>query len=189
MIITVLFSAAVLFCLRFYSINSSYPSPDSQLYKTGDTLLYNGIELQVSDFNIVSWAEINNKYPAVKFTFVPASVTGGYDAEQIYALLVTMNIKNTHDKEVKFPLYNMVAETLTWSNGLAAELFYDLNDIGSVVSSIQPTLQPGEEITYILPYVIYDFQLAEKDRQNIKNLDYNLLFNLYPSKIMFALEQ
>ncbi len=173
-----------LFCF-VHRINQKYPQAVTTEYKIQEPIVYKGLEYTVTDFSLINWSDMATEFPSVDFTLDPVENGEIQRAEDMYILLWSLDITNLSESEKKCYIYDLVGITTTWHNGLDLNLFYDLNDREGAQSSVTPTLQEKETISIIVPIPITKGQISEEDWETVESLNFQLLFALYPEKIVF----
>lgn len=176
------FTVFFVFC---HQVNQKYPQPVTETYALHKPLVYCDLQYTVTDFDIVNWQEMAEKFPNVEFTLDPVGNGEIQSAEDMYVLLWSMEITNLSANEKKCYIYDFVGITTTWHNGLDLNLFYDLNDSADMQVSLSPFLQPNETISVMVPIPITKGQVPADEWDTIEDMDFGLLFALYPKKIVF----
>ncbi len=182
----ILLGCLAAFIVCFLNINRKYPNPTEKYYHTGETLTYDGFEITMTDSQLVSWQEMTDMFPNAEFE-APEGTDETKNLEDYKILFADFKIKSTRSDSASLPLIYMVAETDTWRNGIPADIFWEANS-ETENASLQPQLSAGEELSVKLPFLLYKSQFSAEDWKNTEHLDYDVLFDLYPKKIMFKLE-
>lgn len=177
-----MFTSFFVFC---YQINQKYPQPVTEEYALHEPLVYRDLQYTVTDFDIVNWQDMPEKFPNVEFTLDPVGNGEIQSAEDMYVLVWSMEITNLSINEKKCYIYDFVGITTTWHNGIDLNLFYDLNDSADIPASLSPLLQPNETVSVIIPIPITKGQIPADEWDRIEDMDFRLLFALYPKKIVF----
>lgn len=166
--ITFIFSIASLLMLagiRIYYVNNMlYKIPEKELYNIGDTIINDGLELQVLDFEICNGEKFESSYD-------PDS---GYTADD-YDIIMALSIKNI-SKETKS--FNSVATGMMYGNKYGGNVnpfvFTTLNEgVSGTVS-----LDANEETTVFLAFP-YNYETLHDDAK--------LIVSLYPRHISILL--
>lgn len=176
----------LLFCGFFYKINHKYPQPTEEIYAIQQPMIDRNLQYTVTDFKCVRLSELQKNFPQTEFSFNPIGNGEIKNAEDMCILLWFLEIKNISTEPQKSYIYDFVCTTKTWHNGLDMQLFYDLNAAHNPDASLTPLLKPKEQIGTIVPIPISSAQLPSKDWNNVEQLEYELLFTLYPKKIAFS---
>ena len=92
-------------------------------------------------------------------------------------LVVDAKIKNISSVSTKISLYEFVLQNKVWSNGVNPELFLELNPENIDLECI---LDAKTEIRVKIPFVIYDFQVKDKQWKELKGSKFDLVLSVYP---------
>lgn len=161
------------FIYRFIYINNKYPHAVIQTCNVLELMDYNNFEITVDSYKFLDKSElIDSKYNDTETD----DLFEKYDTKAVF---VTITIKNTSDMEANIEAYMFALESPGWTNGTAYELFIKENaeDI-----SMNPTLNPQQELTLTLPYVMYSIQFRDSTWENVKDRPFSLVLSLYPIK-------
>lgn len=90
--------------------------------------------------------------------------------------LVSTNIKNISEQNEYLGITSFKLTSKGWANSLSLELFMKLNP------DYNSSLDSGKDINVVIPYIMYKNQFNLKDWESIKNLDYYMIFEVYPQK-------
>lgn len=91
--------------------------------------------------------------------------------------MVDAKIKNISSVSTKIRLYEFVLQNKVWSNGVNPELFFELNPENIDLECI---LEAKTEISVKIPFVIYDFQVKDKQWKELKESKFDLVLSVYP---------
>lgn len=163
--------------VAFYSVNAKYPQLDAENHTMEETVEYSGFEIKVHS---VKWIEKDELDALGCFEADP------YGKEiDIKGLFVDMSITNISDSEKNFPFYDFYCAGKGWSNGVAMDWL-------TCIESDEPIskpVEPGETIHITLPYSLYDIQFRKSTWTRVEDMDYYLVYSLYPVKKTLSLNQ
>ncbi len=160
----------VIMGVKYKDINNQYPQAKEEEYRIGDKVEYRGIEISVENVRLIDNDEINN---------MDLQESKFYEEYQRKAIVATVNFINNSNESKSVESDYFEAATLDWHNGLNYEIFNVLNG-GEKRPYVE--LNPKEEITLQLPYEMFDFQFERKTWDNIEDLQFNLVLEIYPLK-------
>lgn len=92
---------------------------------------------------------------------------------------VETKLQNISSQNVKVEFYTFVLQNKVWSNGINPELFFELNPENVNMNTL---LEANSEIFVKLPYVIYDFQVKEKQWEELEATQFDLVLSVYPDR-------
>lgn len=94
-----------------------------------------------------------------------------------------MDITNQTSEPQNISIAQMYAETLTWTNGIDAEIFGMLNkDESNFVDPQCLEIEPDQNKNIVLTYIMYDFQFQKNDWEEVKISNFDLSLSRYPVK-------
>ena len=91
--------------------------------------------------------------------------------------ILELQVTNPTEETKRVAITNGYLQTGAWQNGIAAEVFQELN-----ADWEGSELDPGETLTAYLPYVMFDFQFTEEQWQHMKERSFEWVIQLYPEK-------
>ena len=149
-----------------YKINAVYPQAKRVFVPKGEFhLVCDNIALAVKDVHWLEKEQIEEKY---------------HERYGDLGALVKITLKNTGNKEEKFPLYLLYMENNQYYwNGLVMEMYSMETDNDSV----QVVLQPQEEKEVCLAYTLSERQFTAKEWNKIKENQFYLVNERYPEKV------
>lgn len=159
--------------IRVYQVNQKYPKDAIHTIVFGDTeKVAENISMKVTTQQWISFAEAKDAYVDKEMS------------EEGYYYIVEVLLKNEGEEEAKADLTQLYLETEGYSNGIALDVFVSVNED----PSLNPVLQPGEELSVLLAYTIYDFQWKPEDWKRIQERNYWLGQYDYPDKWCWELQ-
>lgn len=167
--------------IKIVSINTAYPSPKEDIHSLGETYSDSALNLTYKQGKIYSIDELNNQYqfetPSGLFdAFSPELVDG------LHVYCITLTATNKSDAPIKVPAYIFNIEREDWANSINSDYYYLLNN----TQSFSLNIDPGETITFTLPYLLPQEISSNLDLES-SALNFKLFFSVYPIKRGFIL--
>lgn len=159
-------AAIAVFAWRYTYINGRYPPPQENYYRVGDEIKYGELTFCFDGYKIVGRDELEQ-------TGLTAE-SGAYGVKALYA---TVTVRNTGAAEENVPVYIFNAEAGGWTNGINMEWYEEING-----ESLGISLPPGEQAMITLPYLLHQSQFRGDVWENIEDMQFRIVFSLYPSK-------
>lgn len=162
---------AGVFAFLIIRINMKFPSTEEAVYPMNEpVLLSNGVSVRVNGARWLSEAE--------KFEYnVVETEEGGV----FMTAAVSITATNEGTEKVRPELYSFELESCAYGQGLNLSAFHSINSEAENVSA-SPTLGPGESVTGVFPYTIFEEQFPPEDWEHITEREFWLVINLYPQK-------
>jgi hypothetical protein len=91
--------------------------------------------------------------------------------------ILELQVTNPTEETKRVAITNGYLQTGAWQNGIAAEVFQELN-----ADWEGSELAPGETLNIRVPYVLFEFQFMEEQWQHVKERSFELVIQLYPEK-------
>ena len=95
---------------------------------------------------------------------------------------ITLTATNKSDAPIKVPAYIFNIEREDWANSINSDYYYLLNN----TQSFSLNIDPGETITFTLPYLLPQEISSNLDLES-STLNFKLFFSVYPIKRGFIL--
>ncbi len=170
----VILTCVVIFAIvgvRIYAVNRRFPPVDVIEVAANEEFEINGIVITFKSQNILDAEDFSSDY----------SDPGNGDFGEQKLLVFDIDIKNSSDEAVNFPIYNFVAESKAWRNGIeSVNAFTTANpDI-----SIMQKINPGEKLSIRLPYSLYEVHFSAEEWSKIRTRKFSTVWLAYPIKII-----
>lgn len=157
---------------KIFQINRKYPQVQKENVCFGENSeMKNGIYLKVVDSKLRSQEEAGKVYGE---DFLK-EMEEGYEYR---VAEVNVELENRTEEEQMISLYDIYLETNTYCNGLAPEVFYNVESN----QEMEITLSPNESLQETLGYVLYKVQFSEKQWKEMSSDEFFLTNERYPVK-------
>ncbi len=171
----------VMAAVQIVRINKKYPAPEEIRAGLNEEIAYNeNIMLMVSEMEFLDESRVREIYRN--------EFEHNGDCK---AVLLKLVIENKGDTEDVIDMSSFILQSGAWKNAMLLNVFGILNEeiVGSDKSTMNPTIAPGESISYILPFhMIPDF-FTEKQWEEVEKQEYQLVVSLYPEKKVFHMRK
>ncbi len=175
-VLAVIFSA-----IRITYLNNTYPNPKIIEHKIGEIIDGGGVSVRVKKSELIGGQEFEDSFK--NYTQLVENDDGSVvSGEQYKVLLIYIDITNKTSKIQNISVAQMYAETLTWTNGIDAEIFGMLNKDNNVFDPQYLEIDPDKNKSIVLTYMMYDFQFQKKDWEEVKISNFDLSLSRYPVK-------
>lgn len=175
-------AAVLLLCIaavsmRYKWINEKYEKPEIQEYTVNETFVTDGMQVTLTDKNILEYAQLAEKYQ-----ISDTQMEQVYQAYPTAFLIAQYHIKNmAKEKKHYLEVFSEDAiEAGAFANGEDASFFKYLN------GDWDGYLEAGGEKDIVLAYSIPQSLLSEKHWKNVTSLDYEIVLRHYPVKITIS---
>ena len=169
-VFVIIVTLTILLCIRIYIINKQYPQAIvNTISAEQEEKFIDGIMLSVNDCHWLDRKEVELKYGKNLIS----------SEEDSFSVLVDVHIRNTTNKKICFPLYQIYIEKLGYCNGINAELFAACNPKHA---NMQVEIEANKELDYTLTYTLYKMQFLKKEWETIKNEEFYIAGPRYPVK-------
>ncbi len=142
------------FIYRYNSVNKDNVKKQYFEYNMGEEFVYNGFTYVVNK----SWIE---------------------EGQEGKMLVIDMTIRNDKDESDVLELTRLEIESGGMTQGLGADSYMEKNDV-----PLYSEWEKGQEENVILSFDLVESLFKEKDRKNIENRAYYLVFSIVPDKIV-----
>ena len=154
-----------------YRVNDLIPQVSQSIYPGGEWVLWkDGVELNVKGMRFMEDEEIRS---AGK---IPDEALFPYEMRLLW---VETCFRNTQEQEVTMDMLDLGAESAGWSNIPDVDYYQYL---GEKEKMLKVRLQPGEEVTYELPYLLLKVNFTESEWRQAEQKEYYITWSLYPEK-------
>lgn len=171
--------AVVLSAVRIYDLNQQYPDPHIITHSLGEEIQGNVTSIAILKSELLDGDEIKTLDPNYE-CFTKDEKGNILSPQDERFLLVHMKLINYTDDERSMDIRHIVAESDTWANGIAQDIFIDLNSGKGKPTEIR--LAPKQEMEIIVPFYLCSVQFKPDDWQKIDNRQFDLVLTLYPEK-------
>ena len=174
--------AIVFSAIRITYLNDIYPNPRIIKHKIGEIIDGGGVSVCVKKSELIGGQEFEDSFK--NYTQLVENDDGSVvRGEQYKVLLIYMDITNQTSETQNISVAQMYAETLTWTNGIDAEIFGMLNkDENNFVDPQCLEIEPDQNKNIVLTYIMYDFQFQKNDWEEVKISNFDLSLSRYPVK-------
>lgn len=178
--VMVLFLAAG-FVFRVVQVNMRYPAAQELRANQSESIDFNGIAYQVTDFRFMTDEELATYQDNM---LNPNRAASGGEAKEYKCALVEVKAHNTTQEEREARLTYFCLQSGTWRNGIDLMTLMNYAEKGSLYYQ----LAPGESVTQVLAFS-FSSQQFKNDRlwQDVENRSYELVLSLYPVKRVIEL--
>ncbi len=188
-VITTLFLLSAGFSVfRFNYLNYLFPNPQIVKHHSKELIEGGEISIRITKSYLYNGNDFENAFKDYNQN-VQNDDGSTVSANQYKVLFINLDVVNKSSKQKTISLAQFYAETLTWTNGIDAEVYNMVNKNKNAVADPQCVeLKPNEKKTIILTYMMYDFQFQPNEwkKANISNFDLSL--SRYPIKHIVTLE-
>lgn len=169
--------------LRIIRLNRNYPNPEVQRYTTNEPFIMDNFEVTVTEHQLLTVPEIKEQMADYDVTYVDNQ--GNNMDERL--LLTELHLKNIGKEADVFYTYPCTLQSNAYSQGIILEYYDDFNlHLENTDGAV--FLEPGEEITVYLPYIIYQISFLDSAWSKIDSREFELVFSLYPINRVVTLE-
>lgn len=187
-IISIIIILAIAFSvLRFIYLNNMFPNPEIVVHESGELVDGGEISVRITRndlYNGNKFEETFRDYNQVVQNDDGSIVSG----EQYKVLFIYMDIINKSSVDKTFSAAQFYAETLTWANGIDAEVYGMVNKDENTIADPQCIeLKPNEKKTVILTYMMYYFQFQQNEWEEVNINNFDLSLSRYPVKHIVSL--
>lgn len=180
-IVSAICIAALLFGIRYITLNKQYPNPKILQAHEGEKLTADGLSFCLQKTELLDGKELGKLVPDI---MIAADKEGKeLPDDRVRAALFYVHIKNSSDKNMRLDFSGIGAESGAWGNGLDAELFMALNQ-GISVQGEQ--IKKKEEKDIILSFSMIDTMFKKHDWENIDKRVFSAVLSLYPEKLVLT---
>lgn len=151
---------------RFNAVNNRFPDVKIEDYYLNESFSYNGFDITASDFKLLDFSELSTDVLKYDDTIENAE---GKQA------LVTLKLVNNNKEEQRIDFLGNIKIN-------AYDNAFDLNMLGYYNEEPTLTLEPGQELTITLPYIMFKDNFSEKTWSNFEDNDIQIVCTLYPIK-------
>lgn len=156
-------------------VNMKYPQTKIRIVEPKQCIEYQGATVSIENFYIMNKAEIDKYFSWERDNY-----------GNCIGIVSEISIKNNSAAEKKVDLTALIFESGGWKNALHYMAFTKLNE-GNENMSLNPVLQPGENIKLKLPTFVAPIHMRESQWDDFLTRDVYLTFSLYPEKCMVKL--
>ncbi len=182
LLIVVIVLAIIFSVIRITYLNNTYSNPQIIEHKIGEFIDGGGVSVCVKKSKLIGGQEFEERFK--NYTQLVENDDGSVvRGEQYKVLLIYMDITNQTSETQNISIAQMYAETLTWTNGIDAEIFGMLNkDESNFVDPQCLEIEPDQNKNIVLTYIMYDFQFQKNDWEEVKISNFDLSLSRYPVK-------
>lgn len=170
-----------LLLIRAFWINQVFPPIHSVQIPRGEHCVYNGFDMTASSFEIYRLDELFQMDNMQELDRSYYTSLG--PLSDSYALFAKLKVKNNNSTEASIPLYELSLTDGVWHNDFNLSLFQILNADTSIIQ----TMEQGEEITVILPYILTKAQFTSARWNQVESKRYYLDVAVYPEHISLSM--
>ena len=168
--------------VKIVLVNVKYPEPREVPIQKDETVTFMGVDITYTDshvdtlVNTCQWLGID-----VPLAFYSCYM-GEDDIEDIAVFCMEVTFQNnTSETQSIYPYYFNLMQ-----GDFAATLDDTLYTEVNTAEHFKITLEPGEKTERLLTFTLFAYRFSEERWANILDLDYTVLFGLYPEKIYFV---
>lgn len=170
--ILILFLLVLAWGHQVYAVNRLIPQTEIRVMKGRRWNPWkDGIEVKVNKADFMSDS-------AIRETKGTENVLYNYEMKLMW---VDLQIRNSRTEEKMVDLLDIAAESEGWCN-IPDVQFYDI--LGESSKPLRLNIEPGETLTYRLPYLFVKANFRNPEWKRIEDKDYYLTLSLYPEKKM-----
>ena len=174
---------ALLWC-RIEVVNEERPDRIVQQHNCGESIdlryfIREGVEqgemkAKVRNAEGKNLSSMQSEMPDYQNQFIENNV-----ADDLYAILVQMEIENSSDAVKSFPMYEFTIQQKSVFAVLDPDLYQRLNGASDLVV----TLEPGQKTNVVLPFCMYPNQFDNNsDWEELGSSKFQIILSLYPIK-------
>lgn len=172
---------AVGFVFRVVQVNSRYPAAEEVRVNRSESIDFNGITYQVTDFRFMTDEELETYQANV---LNPIRTVSHGETQAYKCALVEVKALNTTQQEQSARFTYFCLQSGTWRNGIDLNTLMNYDKEGGLYYQ----LPPGKSVTQILAFSFSTRQF-KNDRlwQDVEKRNYELVLSLYPVKRVIEL--
>ena len=190
LVVLFLFMFSIVSCsiIRISYINRIFPDPVIKSHMIGEIITGGNVSICIDEAELYNGDEIESKY---NFTN-PAQNEDGtrITGDQFKVLTICHSVINNTNEAQEISLAQFYAESLTWSNGIDAQLFPVFNSDNKDTDYLDPQrieLTPNQIKKVYLTYTMFHFQFNPIEWEKIKIDNFDLSLSRYPVKHIVTL--
>lgn len=143
----------VLFIYRYNEVNKGNANKKYLEYNMGEEFVYNGFTYVVNK----SWIE---------------------EGQEGKNLVIEITIRNDNEEKKNLELTRFEIESGGMTQGISADYYMKNNDV-----PLYSEWEKGQKEKVVISFELAEELFKKKDRKNIENMDYYLVFSIVPDKI------
>ncbi len=176
LLIVIVLILIMMWGIGVYRVNTQIPQVKKSVFQSGEWIPWkDGMEIKVQGMHFMEDDEIR------KNGRIPEESLYSYEMRLLWAEIC---VRNRGEKESLFDALDLGAESDGWSNIPDVEFYQYFCD---AEKGLYNNLQPGEEMTYELPYLLLRANFRDSEWEKAEQKQYYITWSLYPEKLSVSI--
>lgn len=172
-----IFVLIVLLGLRYYEVNTRFPSPKEKTIEFGEGIDYNGCTYQLTSWEWKDGSVIKELLP--NYSLLLQENGEEYPIEKEKVAFASIKVTNVSNQTQEVDFTSVALESGAWHNQWDIEVFNALNEGKGLVFQ----MEIGESCEIMIPIILFESQFTGNQWKAVEQREFHIVLSSYPEKI------